>query len=175
MEQTTNMQGLCHVYWGDGKGKTTAAMGLALRALGAGKRVTVVQFLKDGSSAELQPLRRLGACVLSGRAGEKFTWQMTEQQAQKAREEQKKLLCAARKAPCDMLILDEACTACELGFLEEEALRRAVAERPAGTELVLTGHRPAEWILQQADYSTEMRCHKHPYSRGIPARKGVEF
>ena len=69
--------GLCHVYWGDGKGKTTAAMGLALRALGSRLRVTVVQFLKDGQSGELAPLRRLGAKVYSGTPGMKFVYQMT--------------------------------------------------------------------------------------------------
>ncbi len=167
--------GLCHIYWGDGKGKTTAAMGLALRALGTGKRVVVVQFLKDGCSAELHPLRRLGASVFAGQGHTKFTWQLAPQEAQNVRREQNQLLDTALQVPCDMLILDEACTACELGFLEEEALRRAVMKRPPETELVLTGHQPAEWMLQQADYSTEMRCHKHPYSRGICARAGVEF
>ena len=73
-------KGLVHLYWGEGKGKTTAAMGLALRALGSGQRVTVVQFLKDGQSGELEPLQRLGARVYSGRAGEKFVFQMTPQE-----------------------------------------------------------------------------------------------
>ena len=75
--------GLVHLYWGEGKGKTTAAMGLALRALGHGRKVTVVQFLKNGSSGELAPLRALGAAVYAGKTGTKFASQMTpEERAQ---------------------------------------------------------------------------------------------
>ena len=79
-------RGLVHLYCGPGKGKTTAAMGLAVRALGQGLRVTVVQFLKSGTSGELEPLRRLGATVFSGKAGTKFVSQMTEAEKQETRE-----------------------------------------------------------------------------------------
>ena len=79
------MAGLVHLYWGDGKGKTTAAMGLALRALGHGRRVVVVQFLKDGTSGELDGLRRLGAKVFSGPAGLPFVFQMDEEERAAAR------------------------------------------------------------------------------------------
>ena len=72
--------GLVHLYWGEGKGKTTAAMGLALRALGRGRKVTVVQFLKNGSSGELAPLRALGAAVYAGKTGTKFASQMTPEE-----------------------------------------------------------------------------------------------
>ena len=96
--------GLCHVYWGDGKGKTTAAMGLALRALGSGLRVTVVQFLKDGQSGELAPLRRLGAKVCSGTPGMKFVYQMTAKEKASACAEHTSLLEAALKEPCDCLL-----------------------------------------------------------------------
>ena len=80
MNSAKRHTGLCHLYWGDGKGKTTAAMGLALRALGSGLRVTVVQFLKDGRSGELEPLRHLGANVYSGAPGRTFVPQMTPQE-----------------------------------------------------------------------------------------------
>ena len=70
-------QGLLHLYWGDGKGKTTAAMGLALRALGSGKRVVIVQFLKGGNSGEIPLLAQLGAEIYRGKAGQKFVFQMT--------------------------------------------------------------------------------------------------
>ena len=96
------MKGLVHLYCGDGKGKTTAAMGLALRALGAGLRVTVVQFLKDGQSSELDPLRRLGAVVYSGQPGMKFVFQMNEAEKAAARQEQNDLLCRALDTPCDL-------------------------------------------------------------------------
>ena len=169
------MKGLVHLYCGDGKGKTTAAMGLALRALGAGLRVTVVQFLKDGQSSELDPLRRLGAAVYSGRPGMKFVFQMNEAEKAAARAEQNDLLRRGLAESCDLLVLDEACAALSLGMVEESLLRQAVLGRPAGREICLTGRDPAPWLVQAADYVTEMCCHRHPYQTGTPARRGIEF
>jgi cob(I)alamin adenosyltransferase len=79
-------QGLLHLYWGDGKGKTTAAMGLALRALGSGKRVVIVQFLKGGNSGEIPLLAQLGAEIYRGKAGQKFVFQMTPEEKAATRE-----------------------------------------------------------------------------------------
>ena len=169
------MKGLVHLYCGDGKGKTTAAMGLALRALGAGLQVTVVQFLKDGQSSELDPLRRLGARVYSGRPGMKFVFQMNEAEKAAARAEHNDLLRRALAGPCDLLVLDEACAALSLGMVEESLLRQAVLNRPAGREICLTGRDPAPWLVQAADYLTEMCCRRHPYQSGTPARPGIEF
>lgn len=168
-------KGLVHLYWGEGKGKTTAAVGLALRMLGSGGTVTVVQFLKNGQSSELEPLRRLGARVYSGRPGTKFFSQMTPEEREEVRARHNDLLRQAMESPCDLLVLDEACAAFRLGMVEENLLRRAVLERPAGREVVLTGRDPAPWMQEAADYSTEMCCHKHPYRQGIAARKGVEY
>ena len=101
-------QGLLHLYWGDGKGKTTAAMGLALRALGAGKRVVIVQFLKGGNSGEIPLLARLGAEIYRGKAGQKFVFQMTPEEKAATRELQNQNLAAAMARPADLLVLDEA-------------------------------------------------------------------
>lgn len=168
-------RGLVHLYCGPGKGKTTAAMGLAVRALGQGLRVTVVQFLKSGTSGELEPLRRLGATVFSGKAGTKFVSQMTDAEKQETREMQTEHLRAALEQDCDLLILDEACAAAQLQMVDEGLLRRAVLERPEYREVVLTGREPADWMRPAADYITEMQCQRHPYDRGIMARKGVEY
>lgn len=168
-------KGLVHLYWGEGKGKTTAAMGLALRALGSGQRVVVVQFLKSGTSGELGPLRQLGATVYSGKAAMKFTSQMTEAERAETRAMQTAHLQEALTMPCDLLILDEACAAWQLDLVDRALLRQAVDDRPEHCEVVLTGREPAGWMRQAADYSTEMRCHRHPYQQGIRARKGVEF
>lgn len=165
--------GLCHLYWGDGKGKTTAAMGLALRALGQGAAVSVVQFMKDGRSGELGLLEKLGARVWRGHPGTKLPGRMTEEEKAQVRALQDRQLREALACPCGMLLLDEACAALRLGLVEEDLLRRAVLER--SYEVVLTGRGPAEWMREAADYSTEMRCEKHPYQRGLGARKGVEF
>ncbi len=175
MDETQRPQGLVHLYWGDGKGKTTAAMGLALRALGSGRRVTVVQFLKGGVSGEIEPLRSLGASIFRGKAGQKFVFQMSDEEKAETRALQNENLRAALATDAELLVLDEACAAAALNMVEEELLKRAVLEKPAGQELVLTGREPAEWMLKAADYSTEMRCHAHPYTRGIQARQGVEY
>ena len=110
-------QGLLHLYWGDGKGKTTAAMGLALRALGSGKRVVIVQFLKGGNSGEIPLLARLGAEVYRGKAGQKFVFQMTPEEKAATRELQNQNLAAAIAQPADLLILDEAGSAEELDMV----------------------------------------------------------
>ena len=145
---------MLHLYWGDGKGKTTAAMGLALRALGHGRRVVVLQFLKDGTSGEIALLRRCGAEVHACPNAK---------------------LRNALDTPFDLLVLDEACAACRHQLVDEALLRQAAAMAKQGREVVLTGRDPAPWMQEAADYSTELRAVRHPYTRGIPAREGIEY
>lgn len=167
--------GLLHLYYGDGKGKTTAAMGLALRALGQGMRVAVVQFLKNGTSGELEPLKKLGAAVYSGQPGAKFTFQMNAEEKAQATKENNARLAEALQQPCDLLILDEICAARNSGMVDEALAKQAVLERPQHREVVLTGRNPEAWMVEAADYITEMQPRRHPYEQGIPARKGIEF
>lgn len=168
-------RGLLHLYWGDGKGKTTAAMGLALRALGSGKRVVIVQFLKGGKSGEIPLLEQLGAKIYRGKAGQKFVFQMNDAEKAATRELQNTNLRAAQQEPADLLILDEAGSAWELDMVDKELLKAVVLERPAEQECVLTAHGAPDWMLEAADYSTEMKCHRHPYQKGIAAREGIEY
>ena len=163
---------MLHLYFGSGKGKTTAAAGLALRALGYGKKVVVVQFLKDGTSGEIEPLRRLGAAVFAC-PNAKFTWLMTPQEKAAALAHNTQTLEAALQMPCDLLILDEACAALRAALLPEALLQKAVLNAPY--EVVLTGRDPADWMLQNADYITEFTARRHPYEKGIPAREGIEY
>lgn len=165
---------MLHLYWGNGKGKTTAAMGLALRALGHGRRVVIVQFLKDGTSGEIEPLRAAGATVYAC-PNAKFTWLMDEADKAQARTASADALCKALAQPFDLLVLDEACAALKSGILDEALLHKAVAFAKDGREVVVTGRDPAPWLQEAADYSTEMRMHKHPYTQGIAAREGVEY
>ncbi len=166
--------GLAHLYCGDGKGKTTAAIGLALRALGRGRKVTVVEFLKDGTSGEVGPLADLGAAVYaSGTKG--FVYQMTDDQKAAVRLAQTEQLKAALELESDLLVLDEACAVWNLDVVDRDLLKQAVLERPEGCEVVLTGRDPADWMVEAADYITEMRAVRHPYERGIQAREGVEY
>ena len=158
---------MLHLYWGDGKGKTTAAMGLALRALGHGRRVVILQFLKDGSSGENEMLY---ACPNA-----KFTWLMTDAERAEARRTNTRTLQTILQGSFDLLVLDEACAACKNDLVEEALLREAAARAEQGAEVVLTGREPAAWMQDAADYSTELRAVKHPYTRGIAARAGVEY
>ena len=166
---------MIHLYCGDGKGKTTAAMGLALRALGQGKRVVILQFLKDGTSGELSPLESLGARVLSGPPDTGFVSQMNETEKKKCADWCRNSLEQALDEECDMLILDEFCAALRHGMVPENLARRAVLQSPADRETVVTGRNPAGWIKDAADYITEMRCERHPYQKGIAARRGIEY
>lgn len=165
---------MIHLYWGNGKGKTTAAMGLALRALGHGKRVVIVQFLKDGTSGEIEPLRRLGATVYAC-PNAKFTWLMDDAERFQARKNGNDALRQAIAAPCDLLVLDEACAAYENDLVDRNLLQRIVTGPDAVSEVVITGRKPADWMQDAADYSTEMRACQHPYEKGVPAREGIEY
>lgn len=165
---------MIHLYWGNGKGKTTAAMGLALRALGHGKRVVIVQFLKDGTSGEIEPLRRLGATVYAC-PNAKFTWLMDDAERFQARENGNDALQQAIAVPCDLLVLDEACAAYENDLVDRNLLQRIVTGLDAVSEVVITGRKPADWMQDAADYSTEMRACQHPYEKGVPAREGIEY
>ena len=173
------MQGLIHLYFGDGKGKTTAAVGLSVRAAGAGKRVLFAQFLKDGSSSELNVLRALQnvevACCEQNFG---FFRSMDEQTKAAARLTYSALLeDVMRKSVegVDLLVLDEAVAACNHSLIEEIKLLDFLCGRPETLEVVLTGRNPSQHLLDAADYVTEMRKRKHPFDRGIAARRGVEF
>ena len=166
---------MLHLYWGNGKGKTTAAMGLALRALGHGRRVTIVQILKDGTSGEIAPLRAAGAKVYAC-PNAKFTWLMTEEDKAEARAASSQALSTALAEPFGLLVLDEACAALQSGILDENLLRKATTlAKTDGREVAVTGRTPPVWLVEAADYSTEMVPHKHPYTQGIAAREGIEY
>ena len=142
--------GLLHLYYGDGKGKTTAAMGLALRALGSGKRVVIVQFLKGGQSGEIPLLEQLGAKIYRGKAGQKFVFQMNEAEKAATRDLQNKNLAAALAQPCDMLVLDEAGSAWELDMVDKALLQQAVQlAGDLGCEQADTSHLLLAMLQQQ--------------------------
>ncbi|MFV0413245.1 MAG: cob(I)yrinic acid a,c-diamide adenosyltransferase [Oscillospiraceae bacterium] len=169
-------KGCLQVYTGDGKGKTTAAAGLAVRALGRGLRVGFFQFLKDGSSGEIEVLRRLGALVAAAPL-QKFVWEMTPQEKEGCAKAQGQLLAQAAEAlpGLDLAVLDEAACACTAGMLLLPALLTVVRQRPLGLELVVTGRGAPAPLLELADYVTEMRLLRHPYDAGLAARSGIEF
>ncbi|WP_444643376.1 cob(I)yrinic acid a,c-diamide adenosyltransferase [Caproiciproducens sp. R1] len=174
------MNGLTHVYCGDGKGKTTAAVGLGVRACGSGKRVLMAQFLKGNGSGELAVLKQLeNFSVLPTVPTVKFTFQMTKKELEAAAVLCGNLFCkavaAAKADECDLLILDEVFAAVNCGLLDGAMLTDFIKNKPQKLELVLTGRGPKPEVLELADYVSEIRKEKHPYDRNIPARKGIEF
>ena len=173
---------MLHVYHGNGKGKTTAAMGLALRFRGHDLPVLVVQFLKDGTSGEVRELATLGCELLHDEPPVTFTFRMTVEQraASRARHDENlaRARAFARANPGGLLVLDEALDALGADLVDEALLREvtlACAGDAGACECVLTGRNPAPWLLAAADYVTEMRACRHPYERGVGARRGVEY
>ncbi len=171
-------KGLIHIYCGDGKGKTTAAVGLCVRAAGHGKRVVFVQFLKSESSGERSVLRMLPQIVVFPCPhSTKFTFQMTEEEKREEARACSSRLCAAWKEAekADMLVLDEVFGALSAGLLSEGEVLTGLRKKPKGLEVVLTGRDPAHFFLEIADYVTQMKKQKHPYESGTGARKGIEY
>ena len=172
--------GLTHIYTGDGKGKTTAALGLGLRATGRGLRVLVVQFLKGAATGELEAIARLGPLYRLHRGTEikKFTWQMNEQEKSHTHLLQEEILAFAEAeiaaGSCDLLILDEVLGALGTGMLDLERVVSLVQTKPERLELVLTGRQAPPALIDLADYVSEIHPLKHPMTRGIAARTGIE-
>lgn len=167
---------MIHLYCGNGKGKTTAAMGLALRAAGRGERVVIAQFLKGADSGERYALAKLPQVELLPLPEQvKFTFQMDEQERLEASRRCRALLDEARERAkdCFLLVLDEACAAVNSGLLPQEELLDCLDSLTC--EIVLTGRDPAPQLLERADYITQMEPLRHPYQRGITARKGIEW
>lgn len=220
--------GCVHIYCGDGKGKTTAAVGLAVRMQGSGGRVVAARFLKTDGSGEVAALSSLpNVAVLPCRRSFGFTWQMTEEQRREAaacyeellseafrlseeacREEESRRTeaggregrhppaegegreeeirpaeaggCGEETLPAGedcrvLLILDEICAAVGSGLVGEERVLEFLRRRPRNLEVVLTGRNPSAAMEAEADYISEILCRKHPFERGLKARRGIEF
>ena len=173
-------KGLIHVYTGEGKGKTSAAVGLAIRATAHGKKVLILQFLKGKGqdSGEIATAKRLNIKVI------RFKDQISPIFAQKVNLSQLKK--AIKKAitlsikeiknkSYDMVIFDEFNNLLNNGMATMEDVRNIVREKPHNLELVFTGRGAPKELIKIADYVTEMRLVKHPFNSGVKARKGIEF
>jgi len=169
------IKGCVQVYTGDGKGKTTAAIGLAVRALGAGLQVYFAQFLKGGDYSEKRFLETLENLVFRqyGRSGFVSRNPSDEDRAMARRglQEAKEAL---RGGAYDLVVLDEANVACSLGLITKDDVLSLLLERHETTELVLTGRNASPELLGAADLVTEMKNVKHYFNSGIPARPGIE-
>ena len=173
-------QGLIHVYYGDGKGKTTAAAGLALRAAGCGEQVIFAQFMKGNESGELSAMERIKEIeLLRNSKNYGFYKNMNDEDKCEITWEHneilKEIMRKIKAGGYGMVILDEITYPYKLNLIEKCEVERLIKEKPSSLELVLTGREPDELFLEYADYITQMKCIRHPYEKGIPARRGVEF
>ncbi len=186
MEDKNARTGLIHIYCGDGKGKTTAAVGAAVRAAGRGFRVLVLRLLKTDDSGEVKSLQKIpGIHVMPCTRSFGFSWNMTPKQKEEAAvyysDQMEDAWKMARETDengmpaFDLLILDEAIGACRQGFICEKRLLELLRTRPAALEVILTGRGPSEELLNAADYVTEMTLRRHPYEKGVGAREGIEY
>jgi len=170
--------GLTQVYTGDGKGKTTAALGLALRAAGHGMYTYVGQFMKGQQYGELEGARLLSPYLTIEQYGQPsfvHVRQATPEDVRLAHEGLEKARAAVHSGRYSIVVLDEVCVALHFELLALEEILAFLEEKPAGVELILTGRRAPAELVERADLVTEMREVKHPYAQGVPARKGIEY
>ena len=174
------MEGLVQIYTGNGKGKTTAALGLGIRAYGCGLKVLLVRFLKGSNSGELELLQTLGTNfeVRSSNTN-KFTNNMNAEELGDTKQAQQELLdyvmAVCLRGEKDLIILDEVMAAIHHDFLALKTVTQFIQEKPNNVELVLTGRNAPPELIALADYVSEIQAVKHPFTKGIPARCGIEY
>ena len=159
--------GLIHIYYGDGKGKTTTGMGLTIRAAGYGYRVLVYQFMKNNKTSERKVLEHVDKItVVDGREQVKFSFQMTQEEKGELKkfytDEFRKVTQQAVQEHYDVLFLDEVIYTVSAGLLDETPVAQFLQEKPQNLEVILTGNTPSKKLIALADYVSEIRMVKHP-------------
>lgn len=172
--------GLFIVYTGDGKGKTTATLGLALRAWGQGMKVLIIQFIKgDWQYGELKAAEKLGPNFEIRQLGKGFIYFDKESSIEPHREAAREALAVARReitgGDYDLVILDEVLYALSYGLIDLSDVMKAIDEKPPGLHLVFTGRNAPPQVTGRADLVTETKEIKHPFHHGQPAQKGIEY
>lgn len=173
--------GLIHIYCGDGKGKTTAAMGLGMRAAGRSKKVLLTQFLKSNKTGELNSIEKLSEFfhVVKGVPAKKFVWNMNEEEKLEVKKEHtnrfREVTKKAIEEEYDLLILDEIIATINRDFVMLSEVIDFLKNKPTGLEVVMTGRNPNEELIELADYVSEIKAIKHPYNKGIKSRVGIEI
>ncbi len=174
------MKGLIHIYTGDGKGKTTSAIGLTIRAVGNNMKVVFTQFMKGDSSSEINILKQIeNINLIFCKENFGFVWNMDNKEKLRAKKEYtNQFLSSIEKAKeinADMLVLDEFTSAYELGFIDNSIALEFLKNKPANLEVIITGRNPKEELINLADYISDIKKIKHPFDKNINARKGIEF
>ena len=171
---------MIQLYTGDGKGKTTAAIGQAVRAAGAGYQVIFAQFMKGNDSSELRSLKQLKEVRIL-RSDKEFGFYHTLSEEEKTELTKihdtilDEVLQAIVQEACDMVILDEITYPVSWGLCDSEKLKRILAFSDEKRELILTGRNAAPFLAECADYITQMQCVRHPFEKGVSARRGIEL
>ena len=170
-------KGFVHVYTGNGKGKSTSAFGLALRAVGAGKKVYIGQFMKTGDYHEIKAIAQYlpmitaeaygNGCLIYDRLPEEADFTAARTGVEKAK-------AALTDGGFDIVIIDEINVTAQLGLINEQDILDLIAVKPISVELILTGRYATQNVLDEADLVTEMTEVKHYYTRGVMARDGIE-
>jgi len=173
-------KGLVHFYLGNGKGKTTALFGLALRALGRDFRVLIVQVLKARDTGEILFFKKLNdnnLKIIRINTCEKFSWEMNNNEILQAKQEItngiKEILHYYNEY--DIVLFDELLNAESIGFIEEEEIKNIILNKNSDLELVFTGRKTKDSLKVFADYISNIEAEKHPYEKGIQSRIGIEF
>lgn len=174
-------KGYIQVYTGDGKGKTTAAVGLATRAAGDGFKVYMVQFLKGGHTGELESAKKMQPefQVFRFEKPRGFFWTLSDEEKQELKQEINEAyefcMKALKNKECDILIMDEVMGTLSNKLLTEEQLLELLDSKPENIEIILTGRNVPESIIKKANLVTEMKEIKHYFREGVPAREGIEY
>lgn len=167
---------MIHVYTGDGKGKTTAAVGLTVRAVGNGLKVLFIQFIKQTQTGELEIFQKFPELIDIYRCSTGFIYGKPEQsQIELVRKCIKDIEEKMKTKHYDMIVLDEFTVAINLGLISPEEAEKLIQLKPENSELIITGRNAPEWLIEKADLVTEMRKVKHYFDIGVKARKGVEY
>ena len=177
IKQTEKIGGQVHVYTGNGKGKTTSALGLAMRAVGSGMKVYIAQFMKGQEYSEIKTMHSMNGIEV-----EQFGWKncirkedVDFSHKSTTIEGFRKCRRKALSGEYSLVILDEIIVSVWFGLLEEQMLIDLIKEIPDNCELVLTGRYASKKIIGMADLVTEMKCTKHYYEKGVLSRKGIEY
>lgn len=173
-------QGLIHIYTGEGKGKTTSAIGQGIRSAGNGLSVYMVQFLKSDDTGELKILNSIDNFeVFRFERPRGFFWTLSEAEKLSLQEDIDNALefisSVIGSGSCDVLILDEVMGAISNNLIDSDKLRCLLENKPSGMEIILTGRNAPENLVEIADYVSDITPIKHPFQKGIPARKGIEY
>ncbi|WP_292211256.1 cob(I)yrinic acid a,c-diamide adenosyltransferase [Butyrivibrio sp.] len=180
MNNVQNAKGLVHLYTGEGKGKTTASIGLAVRAAGAGRKVVFTQFMKGRKTSELNSFEELENIKVI-RSSKNLGWFKKDapESVLAFTNEHNRILGdienLVEKGQCDVLIMDEATYPYNYGIVDKKRFEALILNKPAYMEIVLTGRNAPDFFIDNADYITEMKKIRHPYDGGIEARLGIEY